>query len=254
MVSTKTTKIEPPRNIMISQYTLRRSVTVLSLLLWQRRDKKFLCRLRSIAAHRDHFVRRLSVCPAVTHSYVSQVTRAFIGMLPLCCFLGWGHEITQTINVAKRDVKQLTISSYLNFSDYLLDDRVHIDFIYPFFSPQYTLVLVTFVKRIGWMNWMRILRRFYIFFSYVTTCPQEMDESSTKCQRLCLSFARLGDRVTGWHEDRWVGGSSLRVPLTVVKTYLGVTTSLSSGSVRQRPLGNSVWMHTDGSKIFNPSS
>ena len=25
----------------------------------------FLCRLRSIAAHRDHFVRRLSVCPSV---------------------------------------------------------------------------------------------------------------------------------------------------------------------------------------------
>ena len=29
----------------------------------------FLCRLRSIAAHRDHFVRRLSVCPVVTLSW-----------------------------------------------------------------------------------------------------------------------------------------------------------------------------------------
>ena len=51
----------------------------------------FLCRLRSIAAHRDHFVRRLSVCLSgshtflvVTHIYVSQATHAFIGMLPLC--------------------------------------------------------------------------------------------------------------------------------------------------------------------------
>ena len=59
--------------------------------------EEFLCRLRSIAAHRDHFVRRLSVClcPSVclsgshtflvvTHSYVSQATHAFLGMLPLC--------------------------------------------------------------------------------------------------------------------------------------------------------------------------
>ena len=51
----------------------------------------FLCRLRSIAAHRDHFVRHLSVCPSgshtflvVTHSYVSQAEHAFLGMLPLC--------------------------------------------------------------------------------------------------------------------------------------------------------------------------
>ena len=43
-------------------------------------------------AHRDHFVRRLSVCLSlclsgsytffvVTHSYVSQATHAFLGML-----------------------------------------------------------------------------------------------------------------------------------------------------------------------------
>ena len=57
---------------------------------------KLLCCLRSIVAHRDHFVRRLSVCACVclsdshtflivTHSYVSQATNAFLGMLPLCC-------------------------------------------------------------------------------------------------------------------------------------------------------------------------
>ena len=51
-----------------------------------------LCRLRSIATHRDHFVRRLSVRPSVClsvrpsvtpQSYVSQATHAFLGMLPL---------------------------------------------------------------------------------------------------------------------------------------------------------------------------
>ena len=55
-----------------------------------------LCRLRGIAAHRDHFVRRLSVRQShflgshtfsvVSHSYVSQATHAFLGMLPLCFF------------------------------------------------------------------------------------------------------------------------------------------------------------------------
>ena len=54
----------------------------------------FLCCLRSIAAHRDDFVRRLYVRPClsrsrtflvVKHSYVSQATHAFLGMLPLCC-------------------------------------------------------------------------------------------------------------------------------------------------------------------------
>ena len=54
-----------------------------------------LCRLRSISAQRVHFFRRLSVRPSlclsgshtflvVTHSYVSQATHAFLGMLPLC--------------------------------------------------------------------------------------------------------------------------------------------------------------------------
>ena len=55
----------------------------------------FLCRLRCIAALRDHFVRHLSVRPSVcvyvrlssshtffvvTHSYVLQETPAFLGM------------------------------------------------------------------------------------------------------------------------------------------------------------------------------
>ena len=52
-----------------------------------------LCRLGSIAEHRDHFVRRLCVCVclscsptflALAHSYILQATHAFLGMLPLC--------------------------------------------------------------------------------------------------------------------------------------------------------------------------
>ena len=53
-----------------------------------------LCLLQSIAAHRDHFVQHLFVCPCVclsgsqtfkviTHSFVLQATHAFLGMLPL---------------------------------------------------------------------------------------------------------------------------------------------------------------------------
>ena len=61
----------------------------------------FLCRLRSIATHRDHFVRRLSVplsvCLSVrlshSHSYVSQATHAFLGMLPLFCLSGFAGTI-----------------------------------------------------------------------------------------------------------------------------------------------------------------
>ena len=55
----------------------------------------WLCHLQSIVTHRDHYVRRLSVHLSVclfgshtflvvTHSYVSQATHAFLGMLPLC--------------------------------------------------------------------------------------------------------------------------------------------------------------------------
>ena len=58
----------------------------------------FLCRLQSIATHRDHFVCRLSVRlsvrPSHSHSYVSQATHAFLRMLPLFflngrCFMVW---------------------------------------------------------------------------------------------------------------------------------------------------------------------
>ena len=65
-------------------------------------EAPLLCRLRSIAAHRDHFVQsavsavsiHVSVCLSsslafliVTHSYVSQATHAFLRMLPLCSLL-----------------------------------------------------------------------------------------------------------------------------------------------------------------------
>ena len=72
---------------------------VVKIIQWNRTTKTlFLCRLWSITAHRDHFVRRLSVRPSVrpsvclsvclsgshtflvvTHSYVLQSTQ-----LPLC--------------------------------------------------------------------------------------------------------------------------------------------------------------------------
>ena len=61
------------------------------LFLTKKLSSWFLCRLRSIATHRDHFVRRLSVRLCVrlsvrlshSHSYVSQATHAFLKMLPL---------------------------------------------------------------------------------------------------------------------------------------------------------------------------
>ena len=64
----------------------------------------FLCRLWKIAAHRDHSVRHLYVRPSVrpsgshtflvfTHSYVSQATHAFLGMLPL--FLNKEQQISR---------------------------------------------------------------------------------------------------------------------------------------------------------------
>ena len=63
-----------------------------------------LCHLRSIAAHRECFVRHLSVCPSVclvvTHSYVSQAAHAFLRMLPLClywCFTGRGWDDSTTL-------------------------------------------------------------------------------------------------------------------------------------------------------------
>ena len=66
-----------------------------------------LCCLLSIAAKRDHYVRRLSVCVCVRlsgshaflvvmHSYVSQVTHAFLGILPLCSKIEllWKYQST----------------------------------------------------------------------------------------------------------------------------------------------------------------
>ena len=95
----------PPKSINLTYMVLLSFNTVL-LSVQHINIKKIirvlhlLCHLRSIAAHRDHFVRRLSVRPSVclclsgshtflvvTHSYVSQVTHAFLGMLPLCFFL-----------------------------------------------------------------------------------------------------------------------------------------------------------------------
>ena len=61
--------------------------------IWYANKIQFLCCMRRIATHRDHFVRRLSVCLSrflgsytflvVTHSCVSQATHAFLVMLPL---------------------------------------------------------------------------------------------------------------------------------------------------------------------------
>ena len=58
-------------------------------------NQSFLCRLPSMATHRDHFVWHLSLCPCVclsgshtffvvTQSYISQATHSFLGMLSLC--------------------------------------------------------------------------------------------------------------------------------------------------------------------------
>ena len=63
-----------------------------TVVAWNFDLEHFLCRLRSIAAHRDHFVRCLSgshTFLVVTHSYVSQATHAFFRMLPL--FLEWSE-------------------------------------------------------------------------------------------------------------------------------------------------------------------
>ena len=71
-----------------------RGTNVVKVLVYFLRSSEititFLCHLGSIAAHMDHFVRRLFVCLSgsysflvVTHSYVLQATHAFLGMLPL---------------------------------------------------------------------------------------------------------------------------------------------------------------------------
>ena len=80
----------------------------------------FLCHLRSIAAHREHFVRRLFVRPSVclsrshtflvvTHSFVSQATHEFIGMLPLCFVFGSTTEISFLILVTDADIAPISL-------------------------------------------------------------------------------------------------------------------------------------------------
>ena len=71
----------------LNPMVLHKNIHALLYMYW-------LCHLRSIAAHRDHFLRRLSVCLSVSqtfllamHSYimyVSHAIHAFLGMLPLC--------------------------------------------------------------------------------------------------------------------------------------------------------------------------
>ena len=94
----------------------------------------FLCRLRSIAppAHRDHFVRRLAVCLygshtflVVTHSYVSQVTHTFLGMLPVC-YVSFQHlyisltelQIKREEEIAKNPLSKVRKSSNLKWSPF----------------------------------------------------------------------------------------------------------------------------------------
>ena len=78
--------------LMMPFYPLSWMVCRGHLVIWSSICLSLLCHLRSIAAHRDHLVRRLSIRLSgshtflvVTHSYVSQATHAFLGMLPLFC-------------------------------------------------------------------------------------------------------------------------------------------------------------------------
>ena len=105
---------------MILNTSMRRNLTDFQgqghnlQLLWKYNLKPFednrdqlLCRLRSIAAHTNHFLQRLSVCLSVcvcvhmsgshtflvvTNSYVLQATHAFRRMLPLC-FLNFDQTL-----------------------------------------------------------------------------------------------------------------------------------------------------------------
>ena len=54
-------------NLEYRKYRVFRTFLLLALRCWAEilHMTLFLCRLRSIAAHRDHFVRRLSVCACV---------------------------------------------------------------------------------------------------------------------------------------------------------------------------------------------
>ena len=47
-------------------------------------DMDFLCRLRSIATHRDRFVRRPSVCPSVCHTPIAMFRRRHMHSSECC--------------------------------------------------------------------------------------------------------------------------------------------------------------------------
>ena len=94
----------------------------------------FLCHLRSIAAHRDHFVRHLSVCVCVCESfsqtllpvicdYVSQTTHAFHGMAP-CTF--WLTSKFCSVNL--KYLRSFCFHYFHVFTSYMLYfkfDRLH---------------------------------------------------------------------------------------------------------------------------------
>ena len=89
----------------------------------------FFSRMLSIAAQRDHFLRRLSVCPSlclssshtflvVTPSHVSQATHAFLGMLPLCCLLQVyamypDFDLTDRRDFIRDTVKEVNLKFFL---------------------------------------------------------------------------------------------------------------------------------------------
>ena len=83
----------------------------------------FLCRLWSIATHRDHFVRRLSVrlsvCLSHSHSYVSQATHAFLGMLPLF-LVHLSRRLKCTIVITRCLSSVVCRPSVVNFSHFRL--------------------------------------------------------------------------------------------------------------------------------------
>ena len=120
---------------------------------------QFLCRLQSIAAHRDHFVRHLSVGPSVrpsvclsvclsgshtflvvTHSYVSQATIAFLRMLPLC-------------SLAKNSVELgIVIKLGIHVAH---DERMYpINCLGPTSSSQWTNVEKILWAQLRWSSWV----------------------------------------------------------------------------------------------------
>ena len=92
--------------LLLFTYGCRRRAMLSFLQLW-------LCHLLSIAAHSDHFVRRLSVSRSashtflvVTHSYVSQATHAFLAMLPLCSAVSTNYHVCNNMYDIISDVTE----------------------------------------------------------------------------------------------------------------------------------------------------